>query len=1172
MKEYRSIPLPIAIVAILTFCCLESFARSWRPPQVPNGRTFNCTLCHRSPSGAGPRNAFGEAVNAVVGRGSRDEFWSAALAQLDSDGDGFTNGEEMGDPDGDGNPIPGAVITNPSDPNSKPELVFKLASAEDLGLSRIVPDKLIFETEQDNLDNWEPFASVVGTDVFVVEANIFAEPIDEMNQNFGVAFQPVDGRDAAFTQGFFGDDGTPYMEQINASRQNGNPGRIAGDRRPGASHYVVGGEASPHVFDAFQSDDRWSLGFDRLEDGRYGAVQVFSLDSDSLSPTSTSLAIDAVNGRLTSGFASGNQIGRFGGDVAILDNGNVVVVVDDRSGVLDPSNSSTAVILAPDGSVVKESWVIDPRDIWSNVSSYKGGFCVRVHDILYFHNNDGELLGQVHQVDDLPEELGFDTGRGDATRIASHINSSLVFLAGTTDLFDAEGFELEDEDGVFRKGVQIAVFDAETQSFLSHRTVSEVSAENDGQDDTDLLGAFGRVNLAVDALGRVAVAFELDLLDADNPQTFVRVLSFDQGTGEWAALTPSFFAFQNQSDFEIRTFRPSVAMTTKEILVAAKGEVNRSNDPEAGVDSVALSTFYTVFSHPDPQEDPTPGIEPVAADPVEISDVSVGEGVITLSWTGGKGPFQVQRKTTLNELVWGGIVAVSERTASIPVSSPMGFFRVVDLGENESAAFTVLLSGEHEVPDPVETIGSGFGTFFLDQDVLSFAINYALLGGEATAAHIHGAASTTESAGAMINLAPFSLGAFGESGTFSGSVILTEEQREIVSSGKAYVNIHTADNPGGEIRGQIAPVFMKVALSGSSARPSAVTTQGKGQGTMFLQGGTLSINVHYEGLSGDATAAHIHGRGSKEETAGVLLDLGLFTGGEFGSSGQIVGTAELTAEQLGAIIDGQSYVNIHTAENPSGEIRGQIEGKNRVFPLSAALSGLYELPDPIIGAGSGFGGLYVEGEELVFSIGYSGLSDVATAAHIHGPASVFENGGVMIDLAPFNGGSFGTSGSIVGRLKLSLEQKAMVLDGVTYINIHTAENPAGEIRGQIAPIVYKGNLSGLSERPDPVDSKAGGIGLLTLVGNMASFNIAYQDLSGPASAAHLHGPSSEATTAGAVVDLAEFNGGVFGASGGIHSLSGGRPLLVPLIVGRASYVNVHTEANPGGETRGQIQH
>ena len=46
--------------------------------------------------------------------------WNAGLAALDSDGDGATNGEELGDPGGDGVPVDGAVVTNPGDAASTP--------------------------------------------------------------------------------------------------------------------------------------------------------------------------------------------------------------------------------------------------------------------------------------------------------------------------------------------------------------------------------------------------------------------------------------------------------------------------------------------------------------------------------------------------------------------------------------------------------------------------------------------------------------------------------------------------------------------------------------------------------------------------------------------------------------------------------------------------------------------------------------------------------------------------------------------------------------------------------------------------------------------------------------------------------------------------------------------
>lgn len=659
--------------------CVDGFARNWRPEQVPNGQAFNCILCHRSATGSGPLNAFGETISANITPGSREDFWTKWIAREDSDGDGFTNGQELGDPDGDGIMIEGFEATHPGDAESKPD--FALASVEELGLERIVADRILFETDLDNLNNWEPYASVIGNDVFVIEANTFAEPMDDLNQTYALAFQSTMGGEAVISSGFFGDDGEPYSGQINASRQDGNPGRVAGDRRPGASNYIVGGEASPHAFDVFQSDNRWDLGLDRLEDGRYATVQMFSLDKTDLTPNPLSFALDAVNGRLTDGFVNGNQIGRFGGDVAVLDNGNMVVVVDDRSGLRENSNSTTAVILAPDGSVIRESWVIDPRDIWSNVTSYRGGFCVRVHDILYFHNNEGELLGQVHQVDDLPETLNFDTGRGDATRIASHINSTLVFLAGATDLFDDEGFELEDEDGQFRKGVQIAVFDAATQSFLSHRAVSEISIEAGGEDGGDVFGSFSRANLAVDALGRVAIAYEVNLPEAEQPQTLVRILSYDSESG-WGVLTPSFFAFQNHSDFEIRTFRPAVAMTTKAILIAAKGEINSENLPEEGADTLSQTTFYTVFSHPDPMEDPTPGLFS-EVDPIRITSIELADEMFHISWIGGVGPYQIQRKTILSEAPWQDVVSTQDQSAMLSSGGSSGFFRVLDLGSGQ---------------------------------------------------------------------------------------------------------------------------------------------------------------------------------------------------------------------------------------------------------------------------------------------------------------------------------------------------------------------------------------------------------------------------------------------------------------------------------------------------------
>ena len=102
-------------------------AHPWRIAQIPNGNRFGCLNCHHSSYG-GSRNSFGLLVGTVVGKGSNASFWSGELAAKDSDGDGYSNGEELGDSDGNGKPINTAKITNPGDSRSKPG---KLAQPND---------------------------------------------------------------------------------------------------------------------------------------------------------------------------------------------------------------------------------------------------------------------------------------------------------------------------------------------------------------------------------------------------------------------------------------------------------------------------------------------------------------------------------------------------------------------------------------------------------------------------------------------------------------------------------------------------------------------------------------------------------------------------------------------------------------------------------------------------------------------------------------------------------------------------------------------------------------------------------------------------------------------------------------------------------------------------------
>ncbi len=114
-------------------------------------------------------------------------------------------------------------------------------------------------------------------------------------------------------------------------------------------------------------------------------------------------------------------------------------------------------------------------------------------------------------------------------------------------------------------------------------------------------------------------------------------------------------------------------------------------------------------------------------------------------------------------------------------------------------------------------------------------------------------------------------------------------------------------------------VSMKNSLTGAQEVP-AVATSGSGtvETTFDKSTNVLTWSVAYSGLSGPVTAGHVHGPAPAGTNAGVLIP---FTGD---LSSPIKGKATLTAAQVADLTAGRLYVNLHTAKNPGGEVRGQL--------------------------------------------------------------------------------------------------------------------------------------------------------------------------------------------------------------------------------------------------------
>ncbi len=119
--------------------------------------------------------------------------------------------------------------------------------------------------------------------------------------------------------------------------------------------------------------------------------------------------------------------------------------------------------------------------------------------------------------------------------------------------------------------------------------------------------------------------------------------------------------------------------------------------------------------------------------------------------------------------------------------------------------------------------------------------------------------------------------------------------------------------------GQAATRTFKATLNGASEVPPT-TSAGTGTAMATLNTATrrLSWDVTYSGLSGPAKAAHIHGPAAPGKNAPVVVP---FTGT---LASPIKGSKVLTAAQVSSLEAGDDYVNIHTAQHPAGEIRGQL--------------------------------------------------------------------------------------------------------------------------------------------------------------------------------------------------------------------------------------------------------
>ncbi|MFQ5857067.1 MAG: CHRD domain-containing protein, partial [Anaerolineae bacterium] len=295
---------------------------------------------------------------------------------------------------------------------------------------------------------------------------------------------------------------------------------------------------------------------------------------------------------------------------------------------------------------------------------------------------------------------------------------------------------------------------------------------------------------------------------------------------------------------------------------------------------------------------------------------------------------------------------------------------------------------------------------------------------------------------------------FDGSGTFdpthpvAGNITLSAADLADLLGGFHYVNVHTTQHPEGEVRGQIGPEAYEVfrALLTDAAAVPPVTTDATGVAVFVLDKDQMVLHyrVSVRGIE-NITFALIH-RAAPGETGPVAHEIYDGTGA-FDPDNPIGGTLTLTEADVADLRAGNYYLQLHTTEHPGGDIRGQILPFALASTYEARLNGGNEVP-AVTADAAGLATFALDDSltHLSYVVAVADIEGV-TAAHIHrGPAG--QNGPVAHTL--FNGaGLFDATHPAAGNISMSAADLADLLGGFYYVNVHTTQHPAGEIRGQI---------------------------------------------------------------------------------------------------------------------------
>ena len=208
--------------------------------------------------------------------------------------------------------------------------------------------------------------------------------------------------------------------------------------------------------------------------------------------------------------------------------------------------------------------------------------------------------------------------------------------------------------------------------------------------------------------------------------------------------------------------------------------------------------------------------------------------------------------------------------------------------------------------------------------------------------------------------------------------------------------------------------FLTTTIDGAQETPP-VATSATGFGSFVLDpvANTLDFHIEFSGLTSAENNAHIHGPAAVGVPAGILYPLP--------PGSPKIGTLSISDVDEASILAGLTYVNIHSVNFPSGEIRGQILVVNAPTGTCVANATVAPCPcgnDPATGSGTGCVNSTGVGAQLQSS-GFASMTSESfalTASNLANGSVVFFQG-TQAQAPVFQGDGLRCAGGTLLRLK-----------------------------------------------------------------------------------------------------------------------------------------------------------